>query len=113
MTPALIDAVQAERVADDERLAADPDRARVAERRRDERGRRRLGRRTAMSFSGWLTTIDAGRRRSVGEGELDRGRVGDDVEARQDVAGVVDDDAGAEAAARAGVGVGRPRRRSG
>ena len=38
-----------------------------------------------------------GRRRAVGEGELDRGRAVDDVEAGEDVAVEVDDDAAAEA----------------
>ena len=44
-----------------------------------------------MSFSGWLATISAPDLRAVGEGQLDLGRVGDDVEAGQDVAVEVDD----------------------
>ena len=66
-----------------------------------------------MSFSGCVADDLAGRRRAVGERELDRGRAVDDVEAREDVAGQVDDDAAAEAVVvlvgRVGV---RRRRRS-
>ena len=51
-----------------------------------------------MSFSGWLATISRARLRPVGERQLDLGRVGDDVEAGQDVALEVDDDAAAEPA---------------
>ena len=50
-----------------------------------------------MSFSGCEPTISAGRRRAVGERELDRGGAVDDVEAGEDVAVEVDDDAAAEA----------------
>ena len=63
-----------------------------------------------MSFSGWLATISPLDLRAVGEGQLDLGRVGDDVEAGQDVAVEVDDDAAAEAAvARRGLAVRRRR----
>ena len=91
--------VQAERVADDERLAADPDAAGVAEGRRDER----IGRRLRLDDRDVVLRLtghdDPSRGRPVGEGQLDGGRVGHDVEAGQDVAGVVDDDAGPEAVA--------------
>ena len=61
--------------------------------------------RTAMSFaSSWLAIV-APARRPVGERDLDVRRPVDDVERREDLAGVGDDDAAAEAAGgRAGVG---------
>src|SRR6478752_4146455 len=92
--------VQPERVADDEGLAADPDRARVAEGGRDQRVRQRLRLQDRDVVLGMAAQDRARRGRSVGEGQLDRGRLGDDVEAGQDVAGVIDDDARPEAAAR-------------
>ena len=72
---------------------------RVAERRRDE-----VGRRVRRLDHGDVVLRLAGhdlraRLRPVGEGQLDVGRAGDDVERGQDVAGRVDDDAAAEPAA--------------
>ena len=57
-----------------------------------------------MSFSGCVADDLGGRRRAVGERELDRGRAVDDVQAGQDVAVEVDDDAAAEAVVVVGVG---------
>src|SRR6478736_4406114 len=84
--------IQPERVADDERLAADPDRRWVAERGRDQGVRHPL-RHQHCDVVLWMAAPDLSRRRrSVGEGQLDRLCVGDHVKARQDLAGVIDDD---------------------
>ena len=58
-----------------------------------------------MSWSGWRTATSAADVDAVGERELDRGRVVDDVQGGEDVAGRVDDDARAEAVLRLALGV--------
>ena len=74
-------AVQAERVADDVRLAADLDRARVAQRGRHEVAGGVVGMEDRDVVVGLLDD-DLGRRfRAVGERQLDRCRALDDVQA--------------------------------
>ena len=96
MTPGRHRSVQPERRAERVRLAALPDRGRVAERGRDERRRRLLGADHGDVVLGLGRHDVAGRFRPVGERELDRLRAVDDVEAREDVAGERHDDAAAE-----------------
>ena len=90
-------AAEPERAAHGERLAALLD-APLAEHRRDEAGWRFDGaddRDVVLR----LGADDLARRLGpVGEGQPDAGRVADDVEAGQDVAVEIDDDAAAEAA---------------
>ena len=89
--------VQAQRVADGERLAADVRRPRVAQRGRHEVGGQRVG----VQYGGVLVRSldgDGGVRfGAVGEGQLDGRGVRDDVQAGERVTLVVDDDAAAEA----------------
>ena len=90
--------VQAEGVAHGERVAADADRVRVAERRRHE-VRRQLARPEHGDVVVRLADRDLGARlRPVGERQRDRVGARDHVETGEDVPGPVDDHAGPQAA---------------
>ena len=58
-----------------------------------------------MSCSGWRVAIVGADVRAVGERELDRRRLVDDVEGGEDVARHVDDDPGAQARLGLALGV--------
>src|SRR5664280_749761 len=93
-------AIQAEGVADHEGVAPDADGVRVPERRRDDDARRR---RCPQDGDVVLRLAHGDLRGGlgpIGERELDGIRAGDHVQAREDVARLVDDHAGADALAR-------------
>ena len=91
-------ALEAEGIADRQHVVADADRGRVTERQRPQRPRARLDLEQRDVGGGILADDLRLHRVVVREADLDGVGVLDDVEVRDDVAGFVDDEAGAERA---------------